>query len=55
MRGIGNQDLLARIALRLVIRAHHQQPGEFTMRARRRCSVIASMPVISIRQSLSVS
>ena len=34
MGGIGNQNLLARISLGLVIRANHQQPGHLAMRAR---------------------
>ncbi len=35
VRGVGNQNFLARIALRLVIGAHHQQAGQ-SRRARRR-------------------
>ena len=35
VRGVGNQNLLARIAFRLVIRADHQQAGHLAMRAGR--------------------
>ena len=35
MRGVGDQDLLARVALRLVPRADEQDAGEFAMRAGR--------------------
>jgi hypothetical protein len=33
VRGIGNQNFLARVALAFEIRANHQQAGEFTLRA----------------------